>query len=394
MANLSLVKSDITEKLLEYLEFKETSFKKRIQGAVASFHEAVFEPLRQSGKEDEIEEILGEDDETILYASAIENFFINKYPDEKNPKLEWNFIDDFLACEAERLSEEEIEYAKAYKDSYLSIYHVIKINAEEGKVSLLDALDLSKKDIRIKTPEVLKCLLEGDIISARLLEPKNYPIELCENIFLADSDAFRELIDHLRNIIENVKKSKQEKSNIAFINQELKNLFKNTDMKQIRQSFSIEIMSTYLETLLEKSKQTSKQTPFNCNGHELKNIDVNFRIQCKQKDLIRKLEETQFFTPSKNKKEWVYLKDIEDVKWENLDKYKDKSDFKDEVLEVELQDGSPKEVIIFADLVIDSKTLIVSVNSKERAVDMKYICLSILKDCISFTGYNNSLHDD
>ena len=343
------------KKLLKYLEKLNQMERYFFNMAMASiFVEALFpEQFDEDNQTVDLATIAKEMDKGIfnaLYPCALEFFFSNEYETEVNKA--WNIIDVFLAKKHKMLEPKEIEYLKALRNSYMSIYEVVDIEKDKC-ITLRDILDSKAATIIVSEKKATHGLAKWDLMGARI-------VRLSESNVLAGGALIlsREAADKAKAEISMITEIMMSPPSL----QKLRVSVPNPEL-MIKKMWAKEIIGQWFHATMEQSQP---KTFYNTDGHKIEFYTLQYAPKKPQKEIIKilnELGELHAYDTEDCKHAWIWV----DQKNDNLDHGPNALTLVTHLTSAD----DDTSYSIFAELKLRNKKLEIDVNSKERADILK-----------------------
>ena len=339
-------------KLLKFLGQLKTREKGFFDLAMASiFGEALF-PEQFDVDTDDVDfvnfkKMFGNDIFDILYSCALEFFFSNDYM--LSSTKSWNVIDVFLSKKHSSLEAEEIEYYKALRNSYMSIYEVLDIEKDKS-ITLRDIIDENAAPIVISEKKATHWLVKWDLIGGRIVKMQDANI-LAGGVLKLTRD-----------------ESDKAKAEIVMISNTMRMYGFIKDSAQelmTKKMWAKEIIHQWFHANI---KQSQPRILCNIDGHKLAFHTLEYDLKKPQKEVIQILDslgELGSYDVEGYKHTWVWVNDKKAKNPKGKNKQKDEDVLFTETYLNNIEDG--KSYSIFAEIKLHKKKLIVDINSKERA---------------------------
>lgn len=304
-----------------------------------------------------VEKMLGSDCFYQIYPCALEFFFSNEYQPSDGTQKHWNVIDEFIEAKGNNLPQAEKEYLRQLRNSYMSLYEVVDVIPEKAIIlkNLIEPGDL----VEVRERKATQYLVKWDRIGARLLKFEDKMI-MSGGVLLIKKDASEEVIKQIRLINKGVQKLLKKAMLITGMDAgTLRLLQKKMWAKEIGESWMLDIIT---------NKQKPKPYNFiNNTGDKLQFVSLKFALKEARKQILPvlyKLKELVAADAGRGKDVFYWIQSPKEKKSYGMQE-SDKGD----LLTIETHVYSPegKNYSLFAEVILQSKELLVNVNSSQRA---------------------------
>ena len=336
-------------KLLKFLDHADDDCHEFFGIALSSFFEDIIAYSGDTSLQ-EIQEQLGEEVFDVMYPCALEFFFSNEYPSPDGSGGTWNIIDVFLAKKGSTLSAGERSYLTALRDSYMSVYEVIDVKPEES-LTLRDMVQ-GGNPITISEKLATHSLVKWD----RMVKEEKGVIAAGGAILLSHETADTVIAD-IKKISSALKKfmTARELKKQGLTAEQADRLQKKLWCKEIAAAFVEDQLSNPPDLV-------------NNDGDKLQYCRVEFSVLKNKRrtveilDTLPELVEDDEAEDDGAEDAWL---------WPMLEKdSQNKKIANDNVLCIETQVQNLQNnqlYIIFAQMRLSKKTLVIQVNSRQRA---------------------------
>lgn len=115
----------------------------------------------------DLRSIYGDDIYRIIMVCTHDFFCTNEYP-TAHGSTNWNCVDSFIKKSKKELSQEELDYLKAYRNAYMSVYRIVDIKPDDG-LTFKNMLEPHLEPVLVHEKLATKTTKVGDFIGARLV---------------------------------------------------------------------------------------------------------------------------------------------------------------------------------------------------------------------------------
>ena len=323
-------------KLQEYVDGTMVETSHYLSVALSSFFEE-FLDFNSENSFESITSLLGEEVFEIVYPCAYEFFITGEYQNVDGSNKSWNIIDQFLEARAKSLSKNEISYLTSLKNSYMSVYEVVDVVPDKS----LTVRDIIQELPAVTIQEKLatRGLSKGNYVGLRMANEGDKAVMAGGALLLKD-DYVEDLVTELQDIssmmLASFTKRRREKLGLSMEQIELMQ----------KQLWAKEIAAAWIDA--ELKEQQSSPIIQNVDGEALQICTVRFPVlgsKKKIRKIIGDLPDVELVEPEDTKSPWIWHSN------------QSKSG---------VQRNSAGNSV-FAFIEIEGKSLILDVNSYERA---------------------------
>lgn len=297
--------------------------------AVKRFFEDMECPYKPSSLRD-VAEYLGHDLYDGIYPVFSEYFFSTVFMDNGKP---WNFIDAFMKKDYRLLNKEQREYIKLLRNSYMSIYEVLEVTP--GESMLVKNLIEDEAPILVSEKSATQQIVKWTKLGMRLVHLEDGRTVAGGGLLSMPSEAADEVISLIQMMTNKMKNLS------AQFKKQLEIPGEDSDLLQ-KKIWAKEIAIAWINHWLGVRSVGIRERMHNQDGDSMQFCKLQFPILVDEEEVANMIDDIK-------QMDWD-----KDYHWRWIEKA-----------------ANSKMDIVFADVIIQNKKLIIQTNSMERAEEAR-----------------------